>query len=80
MLLTEPLKVEPGNKNIRTWIMVRRLTLYILFNNIISRVFDTISPLLFLHDCRHPLPSPWCGLWVAAVIQTAERSLVSSSE
>lgn len=35
-------------------------------------------PLVFLYDRRQLLPSPWCGLWVAAVTQTAERSLVSS--
>lgn len=41
--------------------------------------FYMTPSLLALYDRRQLLPSPWCGLWVAVVMQTAERSLVSSS-
>lgn len=45
-----------------------------------SVVFFCATSPLFLYDYRQLLPSPWFGLWVAAVMQTAERSLMISLE
>lgn len=106
MLLAEPVKQDPGDQNIRTWIMVlpsgycdliyskllfwncnicmSMSTFQLFFTCFCTFHFSEIiflcaTSLLFLYDCRQLLPSPWCGLWVAAVMQTAERSLMSFS-
>lgn len=41
-----------------------------------SVMFFCATSSLCLYHYRQHLPSPWFGLWVAAVMQTAERSLM----
>ena len=43
MLLTEPVKTNPGDKNIRTWIMVKRLSEFSILKDIITLLIQTLA-------------------------------------
>uniref|UniRef100_A0A671X3C3 Dynein axonemal heavy chain 12 n=1 Tax=Sparus aurata TaxID=8175 RepID=A0A671X3C3_SPAAU len=47
MLLTEPVKTNPGDKNIRTWIMVNRLSQFNILMDIITLLIQTLAAFAF---------------------------------
>lgn len=53
MLLTEPVKTNPGDKNIRTWIMVNRLSQFNILMDIITLLIQTLA--LYLRKHLHLL-------------------------
>lgn len=71
MLLTGPLNEDPGNKNIRAWIMV--------IINLKGTTYNSVKVvnMNYFGLCRQLLPLPWCGLSVVAVILTAAVDLIS---
>lgn len=50
MLLTEPVKQNPGDKNLRTWIMVYYILYYIIFNIILYGLIH-VSFQIILSSC-----------------------------